>query len=55
MGTSSFDIEKIRIASAATTPQVLTDIYNKACNIAIWQRSLPAEFLQHVSQDLSAN
>ncbi|MFT6703135.1 MAG: hypothetical protein ACJAUM_003012 [Pseudomonadales bacterium] len=49
------DIEKIRFASAATSPQVLAYIYNEACNIAIWQRCLPAEFLQQLSQDLRTN
>jgi hypothetical protein len=52
---SDIVIEKTRFASETDDPQVLTDIYNEQCNIAIWRRRLPTEFLQQVAQDISSN
>ena len=35
----------VRKSSTAKTPLILADIYNTECNIAIWQRNLPSDFL----------
>lgn len=35
----------IKKSSSSESPLVLTDIYEKECNIAIWQRRLPDAFL----------
>lgn len=46
---------KARSASYATDPQVLTDIYLETCNIAVWQRRLPPQFVQQIAQGISLN
>ena len=45
----------LRIASKGASPMVLTDIYQDAVNIAIWQRKLPTELLGSLQQYLQSN
>ena len=45
----------LRYASMAEEPQVLTDIYDELCNIAVWKRRLPAKFTTQVMQDIVCN
>ncbi|WP_371195995.1 DUF1826 domain-containing protein [Glaciecola sp. SC05] len=44
---------KFRDASISSDPHILTDIYNEHCNIAIWERDLPSDFIRQVSDDIS--
>lgn len=39
-------------SSQSATPDVLTDIYKDTCHIAVWQRDLPSDFMQNLSDDL---
>ncbi|MGB3726047.1 MAG: DUF1826 domain-containing protein [Glaciecola sp.] len=38
--------------SQSSSPEVLADIYQPDCNIAIWQRQLPDDFLNALSWDI---
>lgn len=43
----------LKVSSVSPAPEILTDIYRDDCNIAVWQRRLPADFVQAVSEDIA--
>jgi hypothetical protein len=52
---SSCSFEKKRRPSFGTTPEILTDIYEKETNIAIWQRELSSSLQASVATFLDLN
>jgi hypothetical protein len=50
--TEYFEDQEKRFTVAGDTPEVLTDIYQDNCNMAVWLRQLPSEFIARLSQDL---
>jgi hypothetical protein len=42
-----------RKANLSTDPEILTNIYQEQCNIAVWQRELPLQFVTDLQNDIS--